>query len=463
MKKITTLVFLALSFAVFGQSTPTLDAKQQRINKIYRNLEYNTTSFNDLKQTWIVTDPVFVREVFNKFVVHNSLKISGKKPTVKELEEKAEYIYNGDVFIDLRRRFYDDEIEIVRFFKEGRNSVDSTDYYFDAVHDYVSIREILGDKTYNELKSQAYALNDITKSFMDYKPAYNFSIYLSLLEPEVMFWSATTNNRNKYLLSAMGRWGNDRIGLPGWYSSDYIIGLKVAYEDSLVNNKQSISYSGEIGLGVPAKQPDLGTDPTFVRRKLLHSGTPLYMNFVSKPFKPVWEEIADMELQVKASFTLGVDRASDYHFAARDSFYSTRNYFDIFLRQSNISRLSDFGNFYAGFGVSAFDIKSYLYVPPIQTLSVVNNTDKNGFKFAINTEAGLQNEGTVLTHNLGISLNYNLSEKLILFGVKFNFLVSNTLGFDFRVVSPIMAGAKVLPGYRSDTYMVFSPIFRINY
>ncbi len=462
MKKIL-LVLFVLCAASFAQNAVSKDSRLVRIEKIYRNLEYNTTSFNDLKQTWIVTDPVFVREIFNKFVVHNALKLGGRKPTVTEIEANAESIYEGDVFIDLRKRFYDDEVEMIRFFKEHRNFQDTSDYFFDPIFDYVSIRDILGEKLYNDLKSQAYALNDITKTSFDYKPAYNFDIYLHLLDPEVMFWNATTNNRNKYLVSVFGKWGTDRTGLPGWYASDYIMGFKLQYEDSLVNNKEEITYSGEFGVGIPAAQPDLGVDTNFSGRKLKHSGTPLYMKFVGKPFKSVWEPIEDMELQAAIQFSIGTQNAADFNLPMFSTFYSTRNYFDFFFKQNNITRLSDFGNLGAGFGVSAFDTKFYQIVPGATSPRLINGPTKNGFKYALNTEATLSNEGSVLSHNLTLQLNYNFSEKLVLFGVKFSAMVSNTVGFDIRIVSPILAGASVIPAYRSDTYLVFSPIIRINY
>ncbi len=464
--KNTILLLGFLCTAMFSQTASlSIDPRLNRLEIIYRNLEYNTTSFNDLKQTWIVTDPVFVREIFNKFVVNNALKLAGRKPTVAEIENKAESIYNGDVFIDLRRRFYDEEIEMIRFFKEQRNAVDTSDYFFDAVYDFVSVKDILGEKLYADLKSQAYSLNDITKTYFDYKPAYNFNILLHLLEPDVMFWSATTNNRNKYLVSLMGRWGADRIGLPGWYSADYIMGIHVAYQDSLVNNKAEITYSAEFGVGVPVAQPDLGVQDKFVGRKLEHTGTPIYMKFTGKPFESVLDEIADLEAQVTAQFTIGTKKVADFNVSTPITLFSTRNYFDVMFKKNNITRLSDFGNFSAGVGFSAFDIKQYVADPTAVALSLIEGTgvNKNGYKFAINTEASLSNESSVLTHNFTVMLNYNLAEKLILFGIKFNFFVTNSVGFDVRIVSPIQAGGNVLPTYRSDTYFVFSPMIRINY
>ncbi|MDP3148251.1 MAG: hypothetical protein Q8N83_03880, partial [Ignavibacteria bacterium] len=96
------------------------DPKELRLEKIYRNLEYNTTAFNDLKKTWVVTDPVYVRELYNRFVVKNALAIQGIKPSLETLQAKSRDIYDGNVFVELRKRYYDDEIEILRFFTESK-------------------------------------------------------------------------------------------------------------------------------------------------------------------------------------------------------------------------------------------------------------------------------------------------------------------------------------------------------
>lgn len=456
---------LLFALPVNGQNTSELvNYKLQRLEKIYRSLEYNTASFNDLKRTWIVTDPVFVREIFNKFVVKNALRVNGKKPTVAMVEEQAKSIYDGNVFIDLRKRYYDDEIEILRFFKESRNpGLDSSMYFFDPVTDFVFVKEILGEELYTDLKKQGYALNDITKSYFDYKPSYNFEAYFHVTEPELMFWSTTTNSRNKYLLSAIGRWGNEHVSLPGWYHPDYILGFKINYIDSLESNRQGYTYVGEVGLGIRSVQPDLGFEDNFAGRKLEHTGTPFYFKFKGKPLGEITPELSDVELNLTGLFTVGTNKAEDFVWDKPVNFYSTRNYFDLFLNWNNLTRLSDLGTIDAGVGVSAFDVKYYSYDPALPFIKETKAPEKTGFKYALVSEATLSNVGSLLTHSLSLQLSYNASEKILFTGVKFKFLVSNTFGFDFRVLTPIQTGSGVLPGYRSDTYMVISPIFRINY
>ena len=154
--KNTIAIILLSAVSLFAQSTTSPEAvasRLERVEKIYRGLEYNTTSFNDLKQKWIITDPTYIREIFNRFVVKNALRINGRKPTLAEIDKNAQYIYDDNVFVDLRRRFYDDEIEVIRFFKEPKMAtVDSSDYFFDQVQDYIFIKDILGNELYQDMK-----------------------------------------------------------------------------------------------------------------------------------------------------------------------------------------------------------------------------------------------------------------------------------------------------------------------
>lgn len=464
MNKLFLLLSL-LTISVFGQSGEVpKDPKAARLESIYRNLEYNTTSFNDLKQKWIVTDPVFVREIFNRFVVKNALRINGRKPTLNQLEQYAYHIYAGNVFIDLRRRYYDDELELIRFFKEERAaSSDSSDYFFDGITDFVFIKDILGDELYVDLKKQIYAYNDITKSYFDNKPAYNFDIYLHLTEPEVMFWSATTNNRNKYLVSFIGRWGNDHISLPGWYASDYIFGLKLNYVDSLINNRPAKTYIGEFGIGIPTVQPDLGFDPEFTGRRLWHSGSSFYFKFIGSPLGLIWEPLSDIELNATGYFSLGENRSTDFKIPTITKFYSQRNYFDLFFRKNDLTTFSDLGAVFVGGGFSAFDVKYFGLNPAIPTLSLEKSTEGNGFKYGVSAEAGVKNDGGLLSHMLGMMLNYNITEGLGYFGFKLNFMITNSVGFDFKVMSALQFSDSGLPKYRSESYVVFSPVIKINY
>ena len=107
--KIFLLISLIISVRMFAQSADVDSSKFRRLQLIYKDLEYNTIAFNDLKNTWVVTDPIYIREIFNRFIVKDALTINGKLPTESIINKKIQDIYNGDVFIELRKRYYDDE------------------------------------------------------------------------------------------------------------------------------------------------------------------------------------------------------------------------------------------------------------------------------------------------------------------------------------------------------------------
>lgn len=466
MKKLIAIILLS-AVSLFAQSTTSPEAvasRLERVEKIYRGLEYNTTSFNDLKQKWIITDPTYIREIFNRFVVKNALRINGRKPTLAEIEKNAQYIYDDNVFVDLRRRFYDDEIEVVRFFKEPKMATaDSSDYFFDPVQDFIFIKDILGNELYQDMKKQMYALNDITKTSFDYKPAYNFNIYMHLYHPEVMFWSTTTDNRNKYFVSAFGNWGNDHIALPGWYFPDYIAGFKMAYADSIVNSLPDVTYAIEAGIGIPAIFPDLGLQDNGSQRKLENSGTGFFLKGSGKFLKGLSSDLSDLNISVESYFSIGTKSGSDLKKPLGSRFFSTRNYVDLFLLEDNILKLSDWGAFYAGLGGSAFDVKYYEVTSFNDAPSLTSSKFENGFRYSITSEFGLHNTGGLLSHNVGILMNYNLSEETAYLGMKTSLMISNVIGVEFKIMTPIRMSSVPQPAYRPDTYLVFSPIIRINY
>lgn len=463
MKKLV-LFFAIVSCGLLTAQTPATNPRIERLDKIYRNLEYNTTAFNDLKNTWIITDPVFVREIYNRFIVKNALRIKGVKPSMEVLELKSKDIYSGNVFIDLRRRYYDNEIELLRFFTEARlEKTDSSDYFFDPLTDFVYIQEVLGTELYNDLKKQFYSLNDITKEYYDTKSGFNFDIYLHFQRPELMFWSITTENRNKYLVSLMGRWGNDHISMPGWFHPEYVAGLKVDYVDYLLNNRKNSTYTGEIGIGIPAKQPQIGLENDNVGRKLFHTGTSFYLHFAGQPLGYLWEPLKDVEVKFTGLFTLNQLKSSDFGINYLTKFYSTRNYIDLFFKQKEILNFEDIGAMYAGIGIAAYDIRYYALNPDKTKLEDLQQNQSGYFKQCIVTEAGFEGEGGLLSHNISTQMMYNVANNYGYLGFKLYLMLTNTVGFDFKFFTSFRFTQKGLPFYRDDNYVVFSPVIRINY
>jgi len=440
------------------------DPKELRLEKIYRNLEYNTTAFNDLKKTWVVTDPVYVREIYNRFVVKNSLTIDGIKPSRAVLESKSKDIYDGNVFVELRKRYYDDEIEILRFFTESKLATkDSSDYFFDEIRDYVYIKNVLGEEMYQDLKKQFYALNDLTKTTYDNKYSYNYDIYFHFFNPELMFWNTTTNQKNKYLVSLIGRWGNDFISLPGWSYPDYVAGIKVTYIDYLINNRPNNTYILEMGTGLPTRQPVLGIESDDITKRLFHTGASLYFKAQGNPVKLFFNETFDIDVTIQGLLSLTQFKTKDFNLNYSTQFYSQRNYLTLFARKNELLSFSDVGALGVGLGLSTYDIYHFWLNPDQIKLTDLESNNKGKFKNNLLAEVFISGEGGLLAHNLSTLFSYDYTESYGFMGFKMFFMLNNTIGFDFRYFTSYRFTTKPLPYYRTNSYLVFSPVIRINY
>jgi len=446
----------------FSQSVKD-SIKISRLNLIYRNLEYNTTAFNDLKNKWIITDPIFVREIYNRFIVKNALKLNGKKPSLEVLKEKTKDIYSGDVFIELRRRYYDGEIEKLRFFTESKLDTSEADYFFDSINDNVYLREVLGEVLYDNLKKQFYAHNDLTKSYFDNKLAYDYDIYFHITNPSLMFWGMTTDSKNKYLLSLMGKWGNEKIAFPGWYYPDYIVGFRLSYIDYLLNNEQYNTYSLNIGIGLPARQITFDYNKDSFGQRLFHTGANIYVGLEGYPFKFIGEKFKRIKLSIYGMFSVTEFQTKDFTLNYISQFYSNRNYVTLFFDYRDIFNLMDFGWFHAGLGVSSFDVYHYFYDPLKNNLLDLEPSVKNKFDNVINAEIGIANNKGLFQHDVSLNFNYVFNKGYGYAGVKTHFMLSNTIGIDFSFYQSFMFNTKPLPFYRLDNYIVFSPFLRINY
>ena len=463
MKKYLLFIFIIFTFSnIYSQISD--EKKFEYIDKVYRNLEYNTIAFNDLKKTWNLTDPMFVREIFNRFVVQNALRIDGKKPSADTLKKLVNDVFNGYVFIELKKRYYDDEIELLRFFTEATINEDTVKtYYFDEFNDPVYIKSVLGDKVYQDLKSKLYSLTDLSKTFYDSKEGYKFDIYFHVQNPELRFYQLTTNNRNKFLLSFIGRWGNDYIVMPGWYDAHYNIGVKLQYIDYLVNNQPNSAYNVEIGYSVDARWPGFGFVEGNYGRRLFSSGNNLYIHMDGNPLKLIWPKLNKFDLYFDGSFSMTEYTVKDYNVNYISQFYSNRNYLVFLVKYKNFANFMDLGNLQAGLGLAAFDIYQYYLDPSRLALINAKNSPLGYFKNSIVSEIGVENYTGLLQHNIFLQLGYDLTDATGYFGLKTQFMLSNSIGFDFKFFKALAKPKNGLPFFRFDNYLVFSPIIRINY
>lgn len=418
MKKYLLFVFIIITFNnIFSQVTT--EDKFKYIDKVYRNLEYNTMAFNDLKKTWNLTDPMFVREIFNRFVVQNALRIDGKKPAADTLRKMVNDVFDGYVFIELKKRFYDDEIELLRFFTESTINEDTVrTYYFDEFNDPVYIKSILGDKVYQDLKLKLYSLTDLSKTFYDSKEGYKFDIYFHVQNPEVKFYQLTTNNRNKFLVSFIGRWGNDYVIMPGWYDPHYNVGVKLKYIDYLVNNQPSSAYNFEIGFSVDAKWPGFGFAEGNYGRRLFSSGNNLYVHLDGNPLKLIWPKLEKFDFYFDGSFSMSEYGVKDYKVNYASQFFSNRNYLVFLVKYKNLANVMDLGNLQVGLGLSTLDIYHYYLDPNKIALLNVHKSSLGYFNNSIITEAGIENFTGLLQHKVFLQLGYDFTDSYGYFGLK---------------------------------------------
>ncbi len=444
--------------------------KVQRLKRIYSNLQYNTIAFNDLRNKWYVTDPIYVREIYNRFIVNNGLLVDGKKPSKEFIIKKTQDVYNGNVFIELKKRYYDDEIDTLRFFTESKlAATDSTeeyikrDYFFDPIADYVYIKKILGQNIYDDLKARYYAYTDLTKQPYGVKQAYNFDIYLNMLNSYLMFWSTTTSLHNKYTAAFFARWGNDYIDFPGWFYPDIFTGFRISYINYLKNNEKYITYSLELGYSLPSREPILDFSADGFGPRLFHSGTMLYVRLFGNPLHLIDPKLNNLEISLGGAFAITEYNTSQYNVNYVSQFYSNRNFFVLSAKYKDIFPILNLGWFYAGGAIATYDIYHYLLDPNASKLKLLNKSPRGNFEHIITAQAGISANNSLLVHDISLFLSFNVVKTITYVGIKTHFMLNNQIGLDFEYMTTLGIASSTLPFYKRDSYIVFSPIIKINY
>lgn len=456
-------LFMSLLFVSFA-SVDAQDTKLDRAKNIYKNLEYNTTAFNDLKPVWDITEPGMVRHIFNRFVIKNAFRINGDPAAFYDIENRINLIYDGMVFIELRRRYYDNEIEYIRFYTPNKNltGVGGKNYFFDPVEDHLVIKKILGEDTYEYIKSRLYSDVDLTKTESSTSRLYNFDIYLHLTQPKIMFYKMNVGAKNRLLFSYFGRWGNDHINYPGWYFTDYFMGASVTFMDSILPKSPYTGYTLDLGFGVPARQPTFTFNDDTYGRRLFKGGDNIYFRLTGNPLKMVMPELARLHFKLEAMFRVAEYNFDDYKIDYISQFYSLNNFFVFFADYREWVNVVDMWNLNTGLGFSINDIVHNYLVPDLRSLTELNS-GKEGTKFNLFTEASLVKSNGMLKHNLTLQINYDFSDNYGYFGFKSKVMLSKVFGFEFKYYKGYNNNTQAIPYYRLDNYLVFSPIIRINY
>ncbi len=467
-------IFALLIFILFGlrnnfaqnngqaQNNDQRDIELSELINLYSNLEYNTLAFNDLKHKWIISDPILIREIYNRFLVHDALRWKGRKLTLPEIKQKTLEIQAGNVLILLRKRYYDNEIEYFAFVPYSEISKPVPELLVDSVDDGFYLRSIIGNRLYKKVQERSYFFSGITKKIFDVKAGYYFGIYLDLLNPEVMFWSTTSKSRNKYLISAFGKWGCDEIVLPGWHLRNYIAGMKLTYYDVISSEPGDYSYEVSVGVGMPSNTMYISTLPKLT--KLFKSGQDIYIRLSGQPLETIYPNFRNFYIDLELDYNVFNYKYSDYKLNRNIKFDSFRNFFVFKMYKRKIFNIFNLGMFKAALGVSSHDVY-HLQLDPA-TESVIDLDGNKGFmdKFTnyVFSELGIEKYGGLIQYDTDFLMGYNFVEGYPVVGMKAKFMISDTFGLDVRYYQTFGFQQQDIP-WRTDTYFVFSPILKINY
>ena len=447
------LILFVVAKLIFAQNIDSITVSSE-LQKIYYNLEYNTSSFDDIKKQWIINDPEMIRDFSNKFIANNQVRINGENVNKEFIDKLNKEIAIGNVAVELRKRYYDDEIEYFAFINNNKQNSKNENVLFDPILDGFYLQSIIGKQLYSELQNQYYFYTDLSKEEFSIKHGYNFDIYLNALNSNIMFWNTTSNNQNKYLLSFFGDWGNDNIHFPGWSLQQYYIGSQLTYYSKLPPDPRNYNYSIKFGTGIQTSVPYQTTVPII---PLLQSGT----NFYTKLSASVFGKNFFVELE--ALVTLTDYKVSDYKFTKPTKFNSIKNIYNFNVRAIKIAKLADFGELELKFGIATHDFNEFEYDPTkggIVDLIPQKDFAKR-FNHFINSSIGVMKNGGVIQHKIDLFFGYN-PESYGYYGFAINVMLSNTFGFDIRMSNSFGLKNVNYP-WRMDSYLVFSPVIRINY
>lgn len=434
-----------LSFEAHAQTRGELRA-------LYDSITVDTRAFDSVKEQWVIVDPISVREIFTQLKRRASNALAGDSLyTLISRTEQALLAPSGsDVRVLCRKRYYDDEIELIAF-QEGSSS---TATVLGSIVGYVLVRDALGDETYELVKSRRY------KDRFEATQGKKYDIYLNPLEPRLMLWS-TSPTFEWWRVSAVGRLGNDYLALPFWFKSSIVAALEVLYVDDVtITDRQYSKFTVTAGIeavnnfSVPGDDEFTSTS-IFKKRILQGSGDAFFLRTSWTPasnlrlFTAAGNERLDLTLEL----SLGIHEKSTYAATIPDTFSSVRN--SVLL----MAQLYHVGLFHLGGGLAWHDLHRFSrYIPERQRPGRVAPTKNHFLPFL---EVGIAHDGSLLQFDISPFFNYNVSEGYGYFGLKTKLIVSNMIGLDLRYFKAFRTSH--LPSWQYDTYLVPTFVVRINY
>ncbi|MBD3411429.1 MAG: hypothetical protein GF419_14645 [Ignavibacteriales bacterium] len=464
-----TLVTIGASAFVFPQETDGVeeDYKYEKLEAVYRNLELNTMTFDDVKVRWIVTDPMFIRELFNRFIQENALRVRGERPTFERLKAATKDIQQGRINVEIKRRYYDNEIQTLRFFMapEYLSAEDTSDYFFDEIYDYVYIKRILGDKVYDLLTKRFYSADDVTKTVHYHTEGRNFDLYLNLFDAHATVWNYTLDQSNKFFGTGFGKWGNDVIVFPGWYYPQYFVGMRFEYKTyrfvNIENTDEEVAqtnadYRAAFGMGFPAKNINETSESSVgIRPALFQTTQNMYVALHGNPLGMATPVLEDLIITLEGSLPMTEAVVADYEMEFPSVFWTNKTYFTAAFDKTKLYEIPDIGILSAAIKVGVFDVGKY-FLDPAETELIELVPPE--YHIVPAAGFGIRRFGGIVGYDLDVMFHYDI-ESIMQLDVNMRFLISNTYGVEIKYVS----GLSDMPEYRDEAYFAFSPILRINY
>jgi len=449
------ILFLAITSSFYSQNIDSAKVFSE-LKGIYSNLEYNTSAFDNMKNQWVITDPELIRDISNRFIANNYVKVNGENADLEFISNLNSEIYDGKVVISVRKRYFDDEIEFFAFVEADESDSLSDEPLFDPILSGFYLKAIIGDNLYAKILDQTYFYTNTSVDKYYTKPGYNFDLYFNLLNAHIMFWSTSSSYQDKYLLSIFEQWGSDEIYFPGWTMQQYFIGAQLTHYKKLPSDQRNYTYNVGIGTGTEKTGGAFDYTPP---EPLLKSGDNIFLKFSSSIFEK------DMFLDFEGMVTMNDYEKDHYDFDSLTNFYSIRNYFSLKFRSIKMFNVGDLGQFEASLGLSTYDMNQYQYDPDQdQIIDLYYYKDfLKRFNNLVNLEFGVSKIGGLLQHEIHLLLSISPDEYGF-YGAKIKFMISDTFGIDVRFAKAFgLDTASYNQPWRDDSYIVFSPVLRINY
>jgi len=422
---------------------------------IYAHLEYPSEAFDDLKETWIITDPLFIRDIVNRLGAGGGILRNGAPLQGSEMKTLLKELYDGRMRILVRRRAFDDELESLELFGSSVTT--------DPVSDWVYLSEVLAEPAdiYREVKSKRYSHIEVTRAETESARFLGCDILLHASRAEMLLWTnhpAAGAPGSEYRLSLIGLMGNEELNLPFWYTSSIVAGLRLDYRDDLRildrTYEKFTLFAGPVipvNFSVPLADP-AGSNPLIRPRILQSSGGGVYLKGTWVP-RYGWPD-AGQFIQLGLETSLSLSEKERYASDIPPTFYSIRNS----LTASAFWKHAE-GIFDLGLGASWHDLVHYRQItPPDRHLTTVEPTESHYLPFI---QAGISGDGPLVQFSVSTRLNCDLTDRFAFFVVKSMITLNSAFGIDIQYYKALNTDR--LPPWHYDSYLLVSPLIRINY